>query len=276
MPPPQQRSIIGAPPTLEWVAVDLLQLDDSYQRTMGTSASKRILNGMRRLWNWRLCQPLVVSRREDGSMWVVDGQHRLTGARERGDIPHLPCVVLLGSSASEEADTFVALNDQRVTLSQYDIFHAAIVGGNADAIAVMKLLDDAGLKHARHGSTANWKPREIFCGPMLARSIKRFNEAIVRNALTALAEAYPDRVVTASSSLLRGLFIVYRDYANKPDFDPDSFIAAMGECAPDCWLEEAREVRVANPTYSMPEAMSEALMDTWDLYKRDQVEEAAE
>lgn len=266
--PPQQRSIVGTPPTLEWIGVDVLAVDDSYQRTMGSPASKKILAGMRRLWDWRLCQPLVVSRRDDGSLNVVDGQHRLTGARDRGDIPHLPCVIITGANAAEEAATFVALNDRRAKLSQYDIFHAAIVSGDPDAIAVMKLLDECGLVHARHSATDRWKPREINCGPMLARSIKTFNHVIVRNALTALAEAYPATVVTASASVLRGLFIVYRDFANKADFDPDDFIEAIGAVDPEGWLTEAREIQIANPSYSRPEAMAEALMDAAEATRK--------
>ena len=106
---------------------------------------------------------------------------------------------------------------------------------------------------------------------MLARAIKQYNHVIVRNALTALAEAYPDRVVTASATILRGLFIVYRDYANKSGFDPDDFIEAIGAVDPECWLDAVREVKDSNPAYSRPEAMAEALMDVAEQH----VEEAA-
>jgi hypothetical protein len=52
-------------------------------------ASQALIRQIARHWDWDLCLPLVVSRRADGSLYVIDGQHRLAAARIRGDIDHL-------------------------------------------------------------------------------------------------------------------------------------------------------------------------------------------
>ena len=96
----------GAPPSLEFVALDRLRIDDAYQRATDGPHSRKIVIGMVKEWDWSLCQPLVVSRRLDGSLWILDGQHRHAGALERGDIPHLPCVVLPALAPTDEARAF--------------------------------------------------------------------------------------------------------------------------------------------------------------------------
>jgi ParB-like chromosome segregation protein Spo0J len=69
-------------------------------------------------WDWSLCQPLAVAKRDDGGLMVVDGQHRLEAARLRGDIEDLPCVVTAYRNAGDEAAAFVALNQQRRPLAR--------------------------------------------------------------------------------------------------------------------------------------------------------------
>jgi hypothetical protein len=108
---------LGSPPTLEWRAVGELLIDDSYQRTVEAAASQALIRRIAMFWDWGLCQPLAVSRRPDGKLLIVDGQHRASAAKLRGDIPHLPCVITSFASAGDEAAAFVALNQMRRPLS---------------------------------------------------------------------------------------------------------------------------------------------------------------
>jgi hypothetical protein len=148
---------IGSPPTLEWIAVERLAIDESYQRATDSPASRRLINRIKQGWNWSFCQPLVVSRRTDGSLFVIDGQHRLSGAIGRGDIPHLPCVVV---TDADEAQTFIALNTQRQKLSQGDIFNAMLAAG-----------DDMRLRLCERHILTNPSPMQRRCSSRCSRSI---------------------------------------------------------------------------------------------------------
>jgi hypothetical protein len=79
--PPQQ----GNPPSLEWCSVDRLSVDRAYQRATDSPASRKIIAAMVKGWDWTLCQPLVVSRRADGGLFILDGQ-AATPAPPRGAI----------------------------------------------------------------------------------------------------------------------------------------------------------------------------------------------
>jgi hypothetical protein len=84
---------LGSPPSLEFRTLAELKVDDTYQRSLETDPSQRLIRRIAQFWDWGLCQPLAVARRQDGSLMVVDGQHRLAAATLRGDIAHLPCVI---------------------------------------------------------------------------------------------------------------------------------------------------------------------------------------
>jgi hypothetical protein len=243
---------IGSPPTLEWIAVERLAIDESYQRATDSPASRRLINRIKQGWNWSFCQPLVVSRRTDGSLFVIDGQHRLSGAIGRGDIPHLPCVVV---TDADEAQTFIALNTQRQKLSQGDIFNAMLAAGDDAAKTTATILDETGWKLTRNHTIS--VTGRLNCAPMIARAVRKIGECPVRNALTALREAYPDQPVPNAATLLKPLFTIYRD---KRISDPDLLIELLGAVSPLDWQLESAGLRLRNPQLSREEALVECLV----------------
>lgn len=236
------KPAVGTPPTLEWISADKLAVDEAYQRATDSSKSRRLIYSMKEEWDWRLCQPLVISRRADGSLFVIDGQHRLSAALLREDIPHLPCVVMQGQSGEDEARNFVSINTKRQRLSQPDIFNAMLAAGDVVAIATAKLLEETGWTILR-GSTAK-EPGQLRCAPMIARMVKRKGEAVVRNALTALREAY-DVPVTNSSGMIKALIIIFE--RKEGPRDPDLLIETLSQCEPEDWLLEGTDLRRTNP-----------------------------
>lgn len=254
--------IIGNPPSLEWLAVGQLQIDSTYQRTCDGAKSRMLIVRMIKRWDWKLCQPLVVTRRIDGSLFVIDGQHRLTGVRERGDIPHLPCVVIPATSPEEEAQAFVRLNTERQKLTQPEIFAGMLAASDPDALATIKIMDETGWTLCRHNNSVAFKAGELACAPMLARQVRAIGEAPVRNALTALREAYPDTPVTTPSRLVQALMMIFQDETRRSGFEADDLIEAIGGLEqPNDWHDEARGMNLANPSLSRREALAEAMIE---------------
>lgn len=105
------------------VPVQLLTIDDSYQRCTGNTISKLINE-----WNEEKCEFLLVSYRE-GKFYVIDGQHRLTAAKAKG-IKELLCEILTGLTREMEARRFAQQNENICKLSPYDIFKANITCGD--------------------------------------------------------------------------------------------------------------------------------------------------
>lgn len=143
---------LGMLPALQYLLPAQLKIDASYQRSLDTDAGKALVRRIAQHWNWDLCQPLVVSRRADGALYVIDGQHRLAAARLRGDIAQLPAVVVQYASAADEAASFVHLNQERTPLTRLDLFKAALASGDSEALAIVEALDAAGLMVAPHNN----------------------------------------------------------------------------------------------------------------------------
>ena len=251
---------LGAPPSLEQVLLERLQIDPTYQRVTDSPASRVIINGMIKAWNWSLCQPIVVSRRADNSLWVLDGQHRVAGARARGDIPFLPSVVLSGLDTQAEAKTFVELNTKRQRLTQGQIFHGQLAAGDPTARLVQELLDQAGWRVRRINNTAAYLAGDLECAPMLVKTVNARGRHPVQFALNALRAAYPDTPVRPSATLLKALFELF-DYVGAGDGDltTASIVTALAGHSPEEWVMAGHVMRERNPHLSHIDALASAM-----------------
>jgi len=208
---PKFNPQLGRPPVLEWVAPADLQVDGGYQRGMEEPASQTLVRRIAQHWDWGLCLPLVVSRRPDGALMVIDGQHRLAAARMRGDVAHLPCVVGSYPAMADEAARFVRLNRQRRPLSRLDLFRAAVASEDERAVAIAEALTDAGLSLAPHGNYTSWKPGMVSHIGGIERVWDRMGPPVARRALVALAEGFRGQVLQYGGTLFSGIAAVCLD-----------------------------------------------------------------
>ena len=253
---------VGTPPSLEQVPITRLQVDPTYQRATDSDGSRRIIVGMVKQWNWTLCQPLVVARRTDGSLWVLDGQHRLQGAIERGDVPYLPCVISSSLDHKDEARTFVDLNTRRQKLTQGQIFHGMLAAGDPEAKQVQALLDATGWRVLRHSNTAAFKPGDLECAPMLVRLITAKDEATVRFALTVLRAAYPDKPVRQSATLIKAIAEVF-GRADSNNLTAAKLIEAIAALDPWKWPARGAVIQEQHPGTTNIAAIATAIHHAW-------------
>lgn len=196
---------LGSPPTLEWRAVGELQIDSDYQRSILTGASQTLIRRIAMFWDWGLCQPLAIARRTDGTLMVVDGQHRLEAARLRRDIAHLPCVITSYATAGDEAAAFVALNQQRKPLTKLDLFKAALAAEDAESLAIVAAMKRAGLKLAPHYNFTSWKPGDVSNIAGIQRYWQRHGAAVVEPAMVALARGFEGEVLRYCGTIFDGI-----------------------------------------------------------------------
>jgi hypothetical protein len=261
---PSMNPPLGSPPTLEWVPVGSIGVDPIYQRSTDNEQSQTLIRKIARFWDWHLCQPLALVKREDGSLWAVDGQHRLGAAKLRGDIPHLPCVIARYGNQADEAAAFVALNKQRRPLSPVDLFKAALAAGDPQADDIMRAIRGAQLTLAPHSNYTAWEPGQIFCVPGIQRAWRQHGEKVVRNALVALSCGFHGQVLRYAGLLLEGLYGFYAsDDAKAGSFDPDMFVDVLNAGEQAEWVADARKVQVET-NLSRAASMTEAM---WRAYR---------
>lgn len=89
---------------------------------------------------------IYVSKRRDGTLAIIDGQHRVLALIElgRGDKP-IHCIIYEGLTEAEEADSFLKFADHR-SVQATDKFRIGVAAGREDCVAVDQILHEFDLR----------------------------------------------------------------------------------------------------------------------------------
>lgn len=241
----------GRRPSLEFRPLGDLLIDESYQRSIDTGASQSLIARIARSWDWGLCQPLNVAKRDDGALYVIDGQHRLAAARMRGDIFDLPCVVVASASANEEAAAFVALNQQRRPLGKLDLFKAALKSGDGEAVLIQSALANAGMAIATSTNPDSWKPGQVVNIGGLEHCVRSHGEKVLRTALLASSVAFHGQVLRYFGTIFPG---IAAGVAAHGGGHADLIAIVLGGCEQAEWRDTINRAKAEQPNLNMREA----------------------
>ena len=258
---------LGMMPSLQYLPPAMLRIDATYQRSMDSDQSRTLVRSIAQYWNWDLCQPLVVARREDGGLFVIDGQHRLEAARLRGDIAQLPAVVVQYANAADEAASFVQLNQARRPLTKMDLFKAAVASGDSEAVAILAAIGEAGLSVAPHFNRTSWKPGMIDNIGGVEACWRRSGPVVTRLALKALGEAWPGQILGYAGTMFPGIAaVVAVEVAEGPDIVPviwAEMIGLFGGETQATWRGKVMQARADDPNLKYVDASVRVFRDAW-------------
>jgi hypothetical protein len=148
------KSVKNSAAALCKIKLSRLTVDAQYQRRLDSKhASKLSL-----AFNARYCEPLTCSLRPDGTMAVVEGQHRLK-ALIANDFKSWNVSVHMGLSIEQEAAMFYALNGNPKGLNGWDKFRAAYKAGSSAHIEMIEIAKKVGLTNPithPDGNKNNW------------------------------------------------------------------------------------------------------------------------
>ncbi len=197
----------GSLPVLQYCVPAQLAVDTLYQRDLD-GVSRRLISDIARGWDWNLFQPLVVARRHDGTMYVVDGQHRLEAARLRGDIAQLPCVIFHPSDPADEAQVFVELNQRRRPLTAYALFNASLAAGDAHAESLQSILRSVGLSFSGAADPAHLKQRQLNNVTKVRAWHRRHGDDKTRVVLSCIRRAFEQEPLRLATLLFAAVSAV--------------------------------------------------------------------
>jgi hypothetical protein len=238
---PSYRPFINLPPVIEWVKPDHFCVDPTYQRSVENHTSQRLIASIAANWDWRLCAPLIASKRHEGTRVIIDGQHRWAAALRRGDVDFLPCALFVYDSPEEEARMFILANRARKAMSRLDDFHAAIAAGDEDALEIRDLVQQAGLRVARFVSASGGIPGEVGFTSAVAYELRKHGPQVVSAALTCMAESFPGQPL--HSAIFSGLVALFASPPSR--FDPDALPATLAARRTREWSALVKDQRTA-------------------------------
>src|SRR5712691_10794744 len=125
--------------TTEWLPINSIQIDMTYQRPLSPPKIKAIVAH----FNVVAAGTLAVNVRADGSMFAMDGQHRLAAMKKLG-IMLAECKVCRGLPIEQEAEIYIYCNTIRKAPDSLDVFRARLVTGDPVAIAITTIVEKFG------------------------------------------------------------------------------------------------------------------------------------
>lgn len=199
----------GELPVLDWIDIDKLTVDRSYQRSTEGGASRSLINKIAREFSWAKFQPLTVCA-AGAAYNIIDGQHRREGVRKRGGIAKLPCYIVPPSSLTEQADHFIQLNKNRVKMHTVDMYHAQLAAGEEGAVLVDMVCREAGVKICKSPfCTAQMPAGQTQAVGTLQEAVKRYSKNSIVRALKTLHMAFPDLPGQMRQSIVAALLRLY-------------------------------------------------------------------
>lgn len=162
---------------------------------------------------------IVVNRRANGKLYVVDGQHRVELIRAVGwGDQKVHAELFEGLNQREEAELFEARNDRRA-VRKFDRFRISVTAGDAAATEITKTVESVGLcvsdQKVDGAITAVDKLEKIYEGCGIT-SVKEGRGALART-LKTIKDAWGTSPAGFNGVILHGLGMVQLRYNGQID-----------------------------------------------------------
>jgi hypothetical protein len=174
-----------------------INIDHAYQRDK--TSMTRILS-IARDFSWQAFGVLLCVRREDGTVWAFDGQHRKLAADKRSDVTKLPCLVFTADDLEQEARAFLSSNTVRGVVVSLDKYRALLTCKDKTALLVQAMVRSTGHQIGRT-STA------VRCVAFLMKAMQLDQDTLLKIWPMA-ARIAQDHAVT--DELVKALFTTER------------------------------------------------------------------
>jgi hypothetical protein len=136
---------LGEAGSAEVLLIADINVDGAYQRDLRHD----LVNKIARAYDIVKAGAILVSLREDGTLWAVDGQHRMAGAEQAGETEIIAHVVH-GLTQEQEAELRLARNDRKSD-TQQEKWRTRLVMGDPKAEAITEVVH-------QHGTEINTTP----------------------------------------------------------------------------------------------------------------------
>lgn len=192
--------------TFEWVPTDKLLIDRSYQRTTDKSRVSVIAHS----WNPDLSGVFVVSQRDNGAFYVIDGQHRHAAIQLMSNPPEMVFAeVHRGLTVAQEARLFYELDTKRAGLTTGAEFTALVTAKDPIALGIVRAADEVGMTvdYAKGSAPGNLRAFRT-----LMEMYKRISHTDFVRVLRVVNNAWPTDPHSGAARVLEGIEVFFQKY----------------------------------------------------------------
>lgn len=197
------------------VPISKLKIDHTYQRI---NISQKVVNNIIRKFNWKAFDELSVSKRADGSLYLLDGIHR-TEACKQLSIKKVPCRIFTGLTIQQEAEICNIKMYARKKTTCAESFKSGLVANDLNYIEINNILEANNIKisFVHNGGKKLRERGLISCFNIMIRiyniSVAHFKNVFnILNKLYYIDEKWDEYAL--SQAMVSGMdyFIRYTDY----------------------------------------------------------------
>ena len=200
------------------VPTDWLNIDTTYQAL--APRNPRLVKEIGKQFDMTAFGRLRVARRENGALFIVDGRHRWEGAKLAGVSP-VPCDVYNVRDRKREIEIFLTCNTRIRKVPQGMLFMAEVAAGDEEAVALNRLVQDAGLAIVDANSARQeFAVPKVACigalkslyghgSPSYAKRATPVEPNELHNALELIAELAPPNALVTEHATLGFVWLVH-------------------------------------------------------------------
>lgn len=226
-----------------------LKIDPTYQRSIKRNA-RRIRNDFDR----NAVGSLHVGRRQDGSLWLIDGRQRCCAMLDLG-FTEWHAYVIESSGPRYEAFVFQLLNGgNRIGLTQRELFRAAVEAEDPIALAVVRVVGQHGLTTT--GGNSHWP--NIQAMGTIYRGMRVLGEKMFSRLIGTLVATWPDQEAALRGHMLAGWIKLYTRFGEV--INDKRLIKQAKEMAPLTILNNAK----FSPAKDLATGVMHALADLYN------------
>lgn len=194
----------------------------------------------------------TVGRRDNGGLWSVDGQQRMTAALSMG-MATIPVIIFESSGAAHEASVFLYLNRNRISVNAAEIFKAAHKEGHWAMRDILSTLHKHGLNFEMFAK------KDVKSWPNI-RAVNTVQDIYnlddghghLDNFLAFLCATWPGNTEALQNSVMSGLS--YFLYKFGPVIDRQAFMRFLKTRSPSRLISEANMTGAGNRYISVAKA----------------------
>ncbi|MBN2840985.1 MAG: hypothetical protein JXP37_08540 [Coriobacteriia bacterium] len=253
---------------IERLTLDQLTIDHRIQRPLRPAHVSNIAEHL----DFNALGILVVSRRNDGTIVVLDGQQRQAALRQKGYDGRfsIQCEVHDGLTLAQEAELFLRYNRDRKAVDSLTIYKNRVQSGDPVAVAIDLIVKECGLRVGGSGSEGEVRAVSALEAVYKGYKLKQEQPQALRAALVAVTEAWGANARSLQGQIIEGIGKVF--VRDGDAIDADNLIKKLAKYpgGADTLIGDARG-RTRYNGKSVTDSVAAIIVDVYNKGRRSNV-----
>ena len=248
LPPVDGSQTLGLRGELQWIPANSIGVDPRYQRPISKGHVEQIIKH----FDPDLLGVFLVSERDDGSRYILDGQHRLEAIIRKGfGDAVIPAMIYRGLTEEREAHIFADLNRRRQVVNPSYAFRARLMAKDPMALKIKETVERYGfhinylkaLPEFGERTGDLWKPEgRLYAVGEMEKLLSSYSDPqMLENVLGVMRDAWTSEAIELKAQHLRGIAMFLFSYGEHERFDRKRLIIQLEKSSPTRLLQDARD-----------------------------------